>query len=75
MKIMKALGMAPINGPKKGRDLLNMGENVLPGADYHSELDKILDARAEMPKKACVACQGVEGSYSQLCQITLSSCQ
>ncbi len=46
------------------RDLLNMGENVLPGADYHSELDKILDARAEMPKKACVACQGVEGSYS-----------
>ena len=46
------------------RDLLNMGETVLPGADYHSELDKILDARSEMPKKACVACQGVEGSYS-----------
>lgn len=31
---------------------------------YLSELDKIMLAEAEIPQKAKVACQGVEGSYS-----------
>lgn len=34
------------------------------GLDYQSELDVILDARAELPKAAKVGCQGVEGAYS-----------
>lgn len=37
---------------------------VLPESAYESDLDRILKAQKELPKKAKVACQGVEGAYS-----------
>ena len=46
------------------QDLLQTVEEPLSGAGHQSELDMILDARAELPHKARVACQGVEGSFS-----------
>lgn len=46
------------------QELLQQQEAPVATADYQSELDVILKARAELPAQAKVACQGVEGSYS-----------
>ncbi len=45
-------------------DLLQTMEEPMSGSGHQSELDMILNARAELPKQARVACQGVEGSFS-----------
>ena len=45
-------------------EALQTEEPALNGVDYQSELDQILNARAELPAQAKVACQGVEGAYS-----------
>lgn len=46
------------------QDLLQTIEEPMVGGGHQSELDEILSARAELPDKARVACQGVEGSFS-----------
>lgn len=46
------------------QDLLQTIEEPMNGSGRQSELDMILDARAELPDSARVACQGVEGSFS-----------
>ena len=46
------------------QDLLRTMDEPVSGAGHISELDRILNARAELPEKARVACQGVEGSFS-----------
>lgn len=46
------------------QELLQNVEEPVTSADYQSDLDVILKARAELPSQARVACQGVEGSYS-----------
>ena len=46
------------------RDLLQTMEEPVNASGHLSELDRILNARAELPEKARVACQGVEGSFS-----------
>ncbi len=45
-------------------EVLRQEEQPVASMDYQTELDLILDARAELPCKARVACQGVEGSFS-----------
>lgn len=40
------------------------GEQPMQSGAYLSDLDKVMLAQAEMPKHAKVACQGVEGAYS-----------
>jgi hypothetical protein len=46
------------------QDLLQTVEEPMNGSGRQSELDRILDIRAELPDYARVACQGVEGSFS-----------
>lgn len=46
------------------QDLLQTVEEPMNGSGRQSELDRILDIRAELPDSARVACQGVEGSFS-----------
>ncbi len=46
------------------QDLLQTMEEPMSGSRHLSELDMLLTARAELPEKARVACQGVEGSFS-----------
>lgn len=46
------------------QELLHTEEQPFTSSDYQSELDCILNAKAELPKKAKVGCQGVRGAYS-----------
>ncbi len=46
-------------------DLLDeTGEHPMQAGVYLTELDQVMLAEAELPKSARVACQGVEGAYS-----------
>lgn len=45
-------------------ELLRAEEPALGTVDYQSDLDVILNTKAELPTQAKVACQGVEGAYS-----------
>ncbi len=46
------------------RDMLDGMEQPVAAVEYPSELDRILTATAELPSRARVACQGVEGAFS-----------
>lgn len=45
-------------------EIMQEEDPALNGVEYQSELDLIINARNELPDRARVACQGVEGAYS-----------